>query len=243
MAISSVGVLNSDGVSATFAQFRQSDAETYLATEPQVVASAVSHISPAGKALVSLESFQASAGAVLDSLVPPTVSDFKVLIQGVVGAINSIRESLNAGVASPQPVSRKASEIIEKAERIAEKSKEQSDKLREIGVESGDGNQLGVNIASLSAVYEKGAESAFKVLSTFVSTLSHEVGSGRDDRAKERAEAEEGAHARPERAESESGQSRNESGAANRPPGESALAGYSYAAGVAVATYAAVDAL
>jgi hypothetical protein len=98
MAISSVTVLNSDNVSATFAKFRESDAESYLASQSQVAASSVSHISPAGKTLISLESLQASAEAILNSQVPPTVSDFKILVQGVVGSINSIRESLNTSV-------------------------------------------------------------------------------------------------------------------------------------------------
>lgn len=243
MAISSVSVLNSDGVSAAFAQFRQSDAETYLATEPQVVASAVSHISPAGKALVSLESFQASAGAVLDSLVPPTVSDFKVLIQGVVGSINSIRESLSGAGATQQPLSRKASEIIDKAEKIAEKSKEQADKLREVGVEREGNNQLLVNVASLSEAYEKDAGSAFKLLSTFVSTLSEETGPEYSDRIKDISEKQEDTSVRRERVGSGSAEGSNHSSSASNSSAESTPAGYSYTTRVAFAAYAAVDAL
>lgn len=171
MAISSVAVLNANNVSASFAQFRESSAEAFLASLPEVTASAVSHISPAAKTLVSLESFQASAGAVFNSLIPPTVSDFKALIQGVVGAINSIR-SATASAPVETPKSDEVKKRIEQAERIAEKSKQQSEKLRELGVDQSSNGSLVIDPAKVENAYFRGGVAAFDALASFVDAVT-----------------------------------------------------------------------
>lgn len=242
MAISSVTVLNSDNVSTTFAKFLESDAESYLANLPQVVASSVSHISPAGKTLVSLESFQASAEAVLNSEVPPTVSDFKVLIQGVVSSINAIRNAQSNAGAEP-PRAKETGKKVEEAGKIAEKSKEQADKLRQIGIESKADGELVVNPDKVVAAYARDGESAFNVLSSFVAAVTQ--GAAPVDSGKTKFSGEDVADSahRPEKASLKSAQNREYTGSAPDSAGQERPPANSYGAEVAVTTYLAIASL
>ena len=186
MAISSVAVLNGDGVDANAAAVRQSTAKDYLAAvanddnSTSVAASfkssSISFISQSGQARLSIDSFQALASAIQNLNVPPTVGDFKVAVQGVVSGLNGLRLSLaNAAVANAnfreQQRAEKALEAVDRA-TSASKANDFVSSLQKIGVDRQSDGGFTVNQKQLSKAFNEDKQGAFSTLTDFASQVS-----------------------------------------------------------------------
>ncbi|MFM9912929.1 MAG: hypothetical protein ACKVN9_05300 [Methylophilaceae bacterium] len=166
ISISSVTVLNSDGVNAAAALVRQGTAQEIIAAADKEAASpsssnfsSVSLISSSGKARLSLESLQAQAGALQNASAPPTVSDFKVAVQGVVSSLNALGAALTNSLA----------EFRSKGS-FAARAKEFVDSItpaKRIGIESQGNGSFAINQQQLVKAFNQDSKGAFAALQDF----------------------------------------------------------------------------
>lgn len=189
ISISNVTVLNSDGINAAGALARQGSAQEIIAAAEKEAAnptssnfSSVSQISSSGKARLSLESLQARAGALQDANVPPTVSDFKVAVQGVVSSINALSTALTNSLAE-----------FRSRGSFAERAKEFVDSItpaRKIGIESQAGGGFAINQKQLTKAFNEDGKGAFAALQEFAAKLSQAKDAPPPDKTNEKDDTE-----------------------------------------------------
>ncbi len=166
ISISNVTVLNSDGVNAAGAIARQGSAQEIIAAAEKEAASptssnfsSVSQISSSGKARLSLESLQARAVALQDSNVPPTASDFKVAVLGVVSSLNALSTALTSSLAEFRSKGSFAARAKEFVDSITPAKK--------IGIESQVNGSFFINQKQLIKAFNEDGKGAFATLQEF----------------------------------------------------------------------------
>ncbi len=188
MAISSVTLLNFNGVDASLAVLRESSAKDLLAAQAPTSTSAVVSISARGKALVSLDSLQASAEAVKNANVPPTLSDFKVLVGGVVSSINALRKSVAAVANSQSSLVSALRKRLDAIDEFANKPSKSSAALRDIGIDrQGDGG-FAVNSKLLVKTFNGDGKGAFATLAEFANKVASDSTESEPSRSARSAE-------------------------------------------------------
>lgn len=175
MAITSVTLLNSNGVDAALAKQREGSLQDFLAAQPQTSSSSVTRISASGQALVSLESLQAFAEAAKNANVPPTVSDFKVLVSGVVSGINAVRQSVTSAAKSENSLANSLQKRLDAIDQIASKSRESGSALSKLGINQEDGGGFTINQKQLAKSFNEDKQGTFATFSDFVSKVSSAV--------------------------------------------------------------------
>jgi hypothetical protein len=176
MAITSVTLLNSNGVDAALAKLREGSLQDFLAAQPQTSSSSVTRISVSGKALVSLDSLQAFAEAAKNANVPPTVSDFKVLVNGVVNGINALRQSVANAANSDNSLANSLQKRLDAIDQIASKSRESAAALSKIGLGQQDNGSFTVNQKQLLKSFNEDKEGAFAAFTNFAGKVSGAAG-------------------------------------------------------------------
>lgn len=172
MAITSVSLLNSNGVDASLAKLREGSLQEFAAAQAQSSSSSITHISVSGKALISLDSLQASATAIKNSDVPPTVADFKILVSGVVGAINAVRQSVANASSSSGSLASTLRKRLESVDQVTSKGQDLVSALRKIGVERQGDGEFAVNQKRLAKALREDGKGAFSTLADFASKLT-----------------------------------------------------------------------
>lgn len=191
MAISSVTLLNSNGVDASLAKLREGSLSDFLAAQPQVTTSTAIRISAPGKALMSLDSLQASAEAVKNANVPPTVADFKVLVDGVVSAINSIRQSIPGASIPENSLVNNLRKRQDAVGRVADQDQELVAALRKIGVERQDVGGFSVNQKRLLKAFNEDPKNVFATFADFTKKVSDAADSNLSDEVKDKGKVRE----------------------------------------------------
>ncbi|MCE9633719.1 MAG: hypothetical protein K8Q92_06000 [Methylophilales bacterium] len=163
---SNVTLLNSDGVSAAGAIARQGTAQEIIAAAQKEAASptssnfsSVSLISSSGKSRLTLESLQAQAGALQNANVPPTLSDFKVAVQGVVSSLNALGTTLANSLAE-----------FGSGRSFVARAKEFVDSIvpaKKIGIESQGNGGFAINQKQLIKAFNEDGKGAFAALQEF----------------------------------------------------------------------------
>jgi hypothetical protein len=189
MAISSVTLLNSSGVDASLAVLRESGAKDLPAAQaPTTSASSVVSISARGKALVSLDSLQASAEAIRNANVPPTLADFKVLVGGVVSSINSLRKSVAAVANSQSSLANALRKRLDAIDEFASKPSKSSTALRDIGIGRQNDGGFAVNSKLLVKTFNGDGKGAFATLAEFANKVASDSTESEPSRSAKAAE-------------------------------------------------------
>lgn len=172
MAISNVTLLNTSGAGASLAVSSASGVKDFSSAQAQSPASSVVRISARGHALMSLDSLQATAEAIKNSNVPPTLTDFKVLVNGVVSSLNAIRKSAAALATSQSTVNSTVHKRQEVIDNFSSKNKVSAVALRGIGVVRQDNGEFSVNSKQLVKAFNNDGKGAFATLTEFVKKVS-----------------------------------------------------------------------
>ena len=176
MAISSITLLNGDGVNAAAAIARpgvvqDSSAAAQKDTTPS---SSISIISASGKARLSLEGLQARATALKAANVPPTVSDFKVAVQGIVGSINALRTTLSSALSELRSGSQSIARAKAFIDRIAAGNKDEGAAAlaKRIGIENQGDGIFSINQKQLTNAFNEDSKAAFSTLTAFTGKVA-----------------------------------------------------------------------
>ncbi|HEY7987274.1 MAG TPA: hypothetical protein VIE17_10205 [Methylophilaceae bacterium] len=183
MAVSNVAILSNDSVEPTTAIVRQSGVTQNAANTATLGSpSSITFISASGQSRLSLESFQALATAVQTLNVPPTVSDFEIVVLGVVSGLSGLRLSLaNAAVSNAnyreQQKADKALQAIDQA------SKESVAALQKIGIDrQGDGSYT-IDQKQLTKAYNEDPNATYATLTGFAAQASQAASSTDENKA------------------------------------------------------------
>jgi hypothetical protein len=179
ISIPSVTVLNGDGVDAAAAILRRGSAQEIItAAEKEAasppISSFISNISSSGQAKLSLESLQAKAEALKNAAVPPTLDDFKVVVQGVVSGINSVRATLVSALTESGSGSQAIARAKEFVDRIAAGNKDEDAVAlaKKIGIERQADGGFAVNQKQLKKTFNEDDNGAFSALTEFAAKLA-----------------------------------------------------------------------
>jgi hypothetical protein len=180
ISIPSVTVLKNEGVNVSAAVVRQASAQEIIASAEKESASpsssnfsSVSLISSSGKARLSLESFQAQAEALQNASAPPTLSDFKLAVLGVVSSFGALRTTLSNALVDNIGGARAIENAKAFADRISAGNREDALSLsKKIGVETQADGSLGINQRQLVKSFNDDSNSAFSALKEFAAKLA-----------------------------------------------------------------------
>jgi hypothetical protein len=133
-------------------------------------ASFVSHISPAGQAMLALDKFQESAEIFKSSGTYRTVRYLQVMVQGVVGSLNALRNTLTTAATTRSRYSAAMGSILEAIDRTAAGSK--LDVLRKVGIERNTSGSFSINAEQVVKAFNEDSASAFSAVTDFAYNVS-----------------------------------------------------------------------
>ncbi len=183
MAVSNVAILSNDSVEPTTAIVRQSNVTQNAANNSTLSSpSSITFISASGQSRLSLESFQALATAIQTLNVPPTVSDFEIVVTGVVSGLSGLRLALaNAAVSNAnyreQQKAEKALAAIDQA------SKDVTAALQKIGIDRQADGSYSIDQKQLTKAFNEDPNATYATLTSFAAQASKAASSAEDSKA------------------------------------------------------------
>lgn len=173
MAIEGITFQGSSAVSAYTAQAENADSrQNPTGAQPSQTFSVVSKISNASQVRASLEDVQSKAKALKDFSKPPTLQDFKLAIQGMVGSLNNLRKSVEASKTDNYGLQ------IQKGIDLAVDGKDsgaQSD-LRKAGIDRKDDGTLALNQAQLDKSFNEDRPGTLSAVSSIATRIDAVAG-------------------------------------------------------------------
>jgi hypothetical protein len=133
-------------------------------------ASFVSHISPAGQAMLALDNFQSSAETFNNSGTYRTVRYLQVMVQGVVGSLNALRNVLTTAATVRSRYSAAMSTVLEAIDRTA--ANVDMTALRKVGIERSNSGSFSVNSEQVVKAFNEDSVTAFSAVTDFAYKVS-----------------------------------------------------------------------
>ncbi|MFM9912313.1 MAG: hypothetical protein ACKVN9_02120 [Methylophilaceae bacterium] len=133
-------------------------------------ASFVSNISPAGQAMLALDKFQESAEVFKNSGSYRTVRYLQVMVQGVVGSLNALRNTLTTAATTRSRYSAAMGSIL----NAIDKSVGEGDltALRQVGIERNKNGGFAINQEQVVKAFNEDSVTAFSAVTDFAYKVS-----------------------------------------------------------------------
>jgi hypothetical protein len=154
-------------------------------------ASFISTISPAGHAMLALDNFQTSAETFNNSGTYRTVRYLQVMVQGVVGSLNALRNILTTATNTRSRYSAAMGSVLEAIDRTAANGDLVA--LRKVGIERSANGSFSVNSEQVVKAFNEDSPTAFSTVTDFAYKVSKAppAVSSSDDRRPQRVTASE----------------------------------------------------
>lgn len=133
-------------------------------------ASFVSNISPAGQAMLALDNFQSSAETFKSSASYRTIRYLQVVVQGVVGSLNSLRNVLTAAATTRSRYSAAMGSILEAIDRSAADGNLVA--LQQVGIQRNSNGSFSINQEQVIKAYNEDGANAFSTVVDFAYKVS-----------------------------------------------------------------------
>lgn len=175
MAISSAP-LNSDSIDAQSALQRQG-AVKGIATKPaREEGSYVTHISPAGQAMLALDNFQANAEKISNSTSFKTPRTLINVVQGVVSSLNTMMDWLSAAASVKSRYSAASAKTLEAVGKAVNSNEGALAALKKLGVEKQADGHFAFNPTQIAKAYSESPDNAFSTITGFATAVSRAPG-------------------------------------------------------------------
>lgn len=171
MAISSAP-LNSDSIDAQSALQRKGAVKPLSGVPGKNEGSYVTHISPAGQAMLALDNFQTLAEKIQNPNTFRTPRYLQNMAEGVVNSLNTLRSWLTTAATVKSRYAASSAKTLEAIDKATTGNDAGLAALRKLGVErQGDGN-FAFNPNQLAKAYSENADNAFATIAGFATTVS-----------------------------------------------------------------------
>ena len=169
MAISSAP-LNSDSIDAQSALQRRGAVPGVRGATAGTDASFISNISPAGQAMLALDNFKASAETFKNSGSYRTVRYLQVVVQGVVGSLNALRNVLGTATATRSKYSAAMGSVLQSIDKTTAASELSA--LSKVGVVRNANGSFSIDQTQVIKAFNEDGANAFATVVDFAYQVS-----------------------------------------------------------------------
>lgn len=171
MAISSAP-LNSDSIDTQTALQRKGSVQSLSGTASKTEGSYVTHISPAGQAMLALDNFQTYAEKIQTSSSFRSPRYLQGMVEGVVNSLNTMRSWLAAAASVKSRYAASSAKTLEAIDKASTSNEASLAALKKLGVERQKDGNFVVNPNQLAKAYGENADDAFAAVVGFASMVS-----------------------------------------------------------------------